>query len=94
LYFKHEIPYTTEVQIEEFKQRKDTKDYISATIYTEKQSQKGILIGQHGNALKEIGIRARKKIEQLLDRQVYLELRIKIKKDWRQDEHQLKRFGY
>ena len=94
LYFKHEIPYTTEVQIEEFKQRENKKDYIGATIYTEKQSQKGILIGQHGNALKEIGVRARKKIEQLLDRQVYLELRVKIKKDWRQDEQQLKRFGY
>lgn len=94
LYFKHEIPYTTEVQIEEFKHRKNTKDYISATIYTEKHSQKGILIGQHGNALKEIGVRARRKIEQFLDRQVYLELRIKIKKDWRQDEHQLRRFGY
>jgi GTP-binding protein Era len=94
LYFKHEIPYTAEVQIEEFKQRENKKKYILATIYTEKQSQKGILIGQHGNALKEIGMQARKKIEQLLGRPVYLELRVKIKKDWRQDEKQLKRFGY
>ncbi len=92
--FKQEIPYATEVQIEEFKERDHGKDLIRAVIYTERDTQKGIIIGKNGQALKTIGERSRKQIEKFLDRPVYLDLRVKVKKDWRQDELQVKRFGY
>ncbi len=93
-YYKEEIPYSTEVQIAEFAEREGRKDYISAVIYVERDSQKGILIGHHGHALKEIGTRARKAIESFLDRPVFLELHVKVSKDWRRDDSKLRRFGY
>jgi GTP-binding protein Era len=93
-HFKKEIPYSTEVQIEEFKEREEGKDYISAIIYTERNSQKAIIIGKKGSALKEIGRKSRLQIEKFLGRKVFLELHIKVKKDWRSDSLQIKRFGY
>ena len=93
-YFKKEIPYSTEVQIEEFKEREHGKDFISAVIYTERNTQKAIIIGKQGSALKNIGSRARDQIERFLGRKVYLELHVKVKKDWRRDNLQIKRFGY
>ena len=93
-FFKQEIPYSTEVQIEEFKERTRGKDLIRAVIYTERETQKGIIIGKHGSALKKIGQRARSQIEKFLGREVYLDLRVKVKKDWRRDDLQIKRFGY
>jgi GTP-binding protein Era len=93
-YFKQEIPYTCEVMVEQFKEREIGKNFISAVIYTERNSQKSILIGKNGSALKEIGIKAREEIEKLLSRQVFLDLRVKVIKDWRKDTRQLKRFGY
>jgi GTP-binding protein Era len=93
-YYKEEIPYSTEVQIDEFKERDGGKDFISAVIYTERDSQKGILIGRQGKALKEIGTRARKTIESFLGRPVFLELRVKVSRDWRKDDSKLKYFGY
>jgi GTP-binding protein Era len=92
--FHDEIPYSTEVQVEEFKERQAGKHYISANIYTERESQKGILIGKKGSALKEIGIKARKQIQQFLNRDIFLELRVKVRKDWRRNEVQIKKFGY
>jgi GTP-binding protein Era len=94
LHFQEEIPYSTEVQIEEFRERESGKDLIQAVIYVERDSQKGIIIGKKGAAIKEIGMKSRKAIEHFLDRQVYLELRVKVSKNWRRDEQQIKRFGY
>ncbi len=92
--YKEEIPYSCEVLIAEFIERPAGKDYISAEIVVEKESQKGILIGQGGEALKKIGSSARTAIEEFLDRQVYLELRVKVRAKWRSDEKMLKAFGY
>ncbi|NPV14637.1 GTPase Era [candidate division WOR-3 bacterium] len=82
-----EIPYSTTVVIEEFRERPNRKDYIRAVIYVEKESQKGILIGEGGRALKKVGEIARESIEQFLGRPVYLELWVKVTKSWRQDEN-------
>jgi GTP-binding protein Era len=92
--FKKEIPYSTCVMIEEFKEREKGKDYIRALIYVERKSQKGILIGKNGEALKKIGAEARKDIEDFLGRQVYLELWVKVKEKWRKDKKFLKELGY
>jgi GTP-binding protein Era len=93
-HFREEIPYSTEVQVEEFKERKKGKHLIRATIYTERDTQKAILIGKKGSALKTVGAQARKQIEKLLEKPIYLDLRVKVKKDWRKDDIQIKRFGY
>lgn len=92
--YKEEIPYSCEVLIEEFKERKDSKDYISAEIVVERQSQKGILIGKGGTALKKMGQVARKSIEEFLGKEVYLELRVKVRENWRSNENFLRSFGY
>jgi GTP-binding protein Era len=92
--FQKEIPYSTEVQIEEFRENSSGKDFISATIFVERESQKGIMIGKKGEALKQLGAKSRLVIEKFLDRKIFLELRVKVKKNWRKDERQLKRFGY
>ncbi|RMF70308.1 MAG: GTPase Era [Calditrichaeota bacterium] len=92
--YGEEIPYSTTVVIEEFKEQTGRKDVIRATIYVEKASQKGILIGKKGAALKKIGRQAREEIELILGRPVFLELWVKVKEKWRQDEHWLREFGY
>ncbi|HED07647.1 MAG TPA: GTPase Era [Ignavibacteria bacterium] len=92
--FQEEIPYSCEVIIAEFKEREKSKDFISAEIIVERQSQKGILIGKGGAALKKLGQIARKSIEEFLEREVYLELRVKVRQNWRSDENFLKSFGY
>lgn len=92
--FKKEIPYETCIVIEEFKERPIGKDYIRAIIYVEKDSQKGIIIGKNGMALKNIGETARKEIENFLSREVYLDLWIKVKEKWRKDRKFLKELGY
>lgn len=89
-----EIPYATTVEIDEFKEKPDGKDLIRAVIYVEKASQKGILIGKKGAALKEVGKIAREEIEHILGRKIFLELWVKVKEKWRQDEKVLKEFGY
>ena len=93
-FFKKEIPYATCVVIEEFKEREKGKDYIRALIYVERKSQKGILIGKNGEALKKIGVEARKEIEDFLGRQVFLELWVKVREKWRKDKKFLKGLGY
>jgi GTP-binding protein Era len=92
--YGEEIPYATTVAIAEFKERDAGKDFIQATIYVEKPSQKGMLIGKHGAALKEVGKLARREIELVLGRPVFLELWVKVREKWRQDETALREFGY
>ncbi|HKL12489.1 MAG TPA: GTPase Era [Halanaerobiales bacterium] len=91
---REEVPFGIAVVIEEMKERKDKTMYIRANIYVEKKSHKGIIIGKNGKMLKKIGTRARKDIEKLLQQKVYLDLWVKIEKDWRDDENLLKRMGY
>ncbi len=85
-HYGEEIPYSTTVEIEEFKERGKAKDYIKAIIYTERDSQKAILIGKEGRALKRVGSMARNNIEHFLGHAVYLELWVKVKEAWRSDE--------
>jgi GTP-binding protein Era len=93
-HYVEEIPYSTHVQIEEFKERPKRKDYIVAAIYVERASQKGIIIGKDGKALKRAGRLARIEIEKFLDRPVYLELFVKVLGDWRRNNTKLKELGY
>jgi GTP-binding protein Era len=92
--YRDEIPYSTEVEVVEFKEREGKKDFISVEISVERDSQKGILIGKGGAALKEVGELARTEIEDFLDRPVFLEMRVKVRQAWRKDERWLKRLGY
>ena len=92
--FRDEIPYSTTVEIIEFREREGEKDFISAEIYVERDSQKGILIGKQGRALKDIGEKARRDIEAFLGRPVYLETHVKVREKWREKEAWLKRLGY
>ena len=93
LNYKKEIPYSCEVEVEEFKE--DTNIVrIRAVIMVIRDSQKGILIGHQGKELKKVGTLARKDMEQFLGKKVFLELYVKVNKDWRNSEAQLKRFGY
>jgi GTP-binding protein Era len=92
--FSEEIPYSTAVEIREFKEREAGKTYINADIIVERDSQKGILIGKKGAALKAIGQSARKDIEEFVGRQVFLELFVKVGEKWRSKESWMKRLGY
>jgi len=93
LHYEQEIPYATEVVVESFKEEEDIIR-IRAIIYVARDSQKGILIGKGGHKLKGIGMAARKDLEIFFEKQIYLDLFVKVNKDWRNDEKQLKRFGY
>ena len=92
--YGEEIPYSTTVRVEDFKERDQGKDFIRATIYVERASQKGIIIGKQGAALKKVGQIAREEIEVFLGRAVYLELFVKVKEKWRQNEAVLRELGY
>ncbi|MCH8554228.1 MAG: GTPase Era [Schleiferiaceae bacterium] len=94
LRYQKEIPYAVEVVVEEFFEEDPKITRIRAIIYVERQSQKGIIIGHKGAAIKHVGIDARKDIEAFLDKHVHLELFVKVQKDWRSDTQKLKRFGY
>jgi GTP-binding protein Era len=95
LHFLHqEVPYAIAVVIEEFKERRPGLTYIAATIYVEKESQKGIVIGAKGEMLKKIGAAAREEIERMLDTKVFLELWVKVRPKWRRDEAALRYMGY
>jgi len=90
-----EIPYAVAVVVEEFQEREPPRPiYIRATLYVEKESQKPILIGAAGQMLKRIGSAARKELEPLLERKVYLELWVKVEKNWSRDRKSLKKMGY
>ena len=91
--YQQEIPYAVEVVVENFKESEKII-HISSIIYVERDTQKGILIGHQGTALKKVGTHARTDIEKFLGKKVFLELFVKVKKDWRNDSRMLKQFGY
>lgn len=91
---RDEIPHSVAVEVEEMKTRDDGRIYIRTTIYCERDSQKGIIIGKSGALLKKIGADARKDVERLLATKIYLELWVKVKKDWRNKSGMLSELGY
>ncbi len=93
MHFKKEVPYSVEVDTQEFKET-DKIINIRSVIMVERDTQKGILIGHKGQALKRVGSEARKDLEKFFNKKVYLELYVKVNKDWRKNDRELKRFGY
>lgn len=93
LYYQKEIPYAVEVVVEMFKEEKDLI-HIKALIIVERDSQKGIVIGHKGQALKKVGAMARRDIERFFEKKVFLEMFVKVEKDWRNRDNMLKNFGY
>ena len=93
MHYRDEIPYASTVDIEAFKEG-EQQVHISAVIYVERDSQKGILIGKKGSSIKRVGTEARHDIESFLGKKVFLELFVKVEKDWRKHENKLRRFGY
>ena len=91
--FGEEIPYSVAVVIDEYKERKDSKDYIRATLVCERESQKPILIGRAGEAIKRLGRRARKELERFLGKSVFIDLKVEVRKNWRKEERTIKRLG-
>ena len=89
-----EVPHSIAIRIDEYREREQTGAYIAATLFVERESQKGIVIGQGGDMLKKIGTTARQKIEAMNGRDVYLKIRVKVRKNWRNDESALKLFGF
>ena len=88
-----EIPHAIAVRIEEFKDRTETNSYINATLLLDRESHKGIVIGKGGEMIKKIGQDARREIEKLTGRKIFLELRVKVMKNWRNDENLLRQLG-
>ncbi len=93
-FYGEEIPYSTTVEIEEFKEREAGKDFIKAIIFVERDSQKGIIIGENGKAIKRVGVIAREEIEKQTGRKVYLELWVKVMEKWRKDKKKMYKLGY
>lgn len=91
---RDEVPHAIAVEVEAFEHKRAGKVYLRAVIYTERETQKAIIIGKGGQMLKNIGEQSRHDIEQLLDTQVYLDLWVKVKKNWRDNEGNLKQLGY
>ncbi len=91
---RHEVPHAVAVVVEEFKERENGVVYIAANIFVEKPSQKGIIIGNKGQMLRQIGEAARHEIERMVGGRVYLDLWVKVSKNWRRDERELRRLGY
>ena len=94
LHLQRELPHVIAVRIDEYNERKDHGAYIEATIFVERDSQKGIVIGEGGKMIKRIGSTARKEIEAMSGRKVFLKLRVKVKKNWRNDINALRLFGF
>ena len=92
-YYKKEIPYSVEIEVEEFFDEEDILK-IRAIIFVARESQKGIIIGHKGRALKKVGTLARRDMEAFFQKKIFLDLYVKVNKDWRDDDKQLKRFGY
>lgn len=93
LYYDKEIPYAVEVRVDSFKEQEDRID-ITAIIYVERDSQKGIIIGHQGAAIKKMGSEARKELEKFFDKKIFLQTFVKVDKDWRNSEKALNSFGY
>lgn len=92
--YEQEIPYSTTVDIVEFKEREQGKYFISADIVIERDSQKGILIGKEGKALKRLGSVSRRAVEEFIGHAVFLDLHVKVRENWREDKNWLNSFGY
>ena len=92
-YYDKEVPYSVEVVVERFKED-EKKIHINAIIYVERDSQKGIIIGHQGQALKKVSTEARKSLEKFFDKRIYLETYVKVDKDWRNSQKELGNFGY
>ena len=93
LYYQKEVPYSVDVAVESY-QEEPNIDRIRAIIFVSRESQKGIILGHQGKAIKRVGTEARKDIEKFVGKKVFLELHVKVNKDWRDNENILKRFGY
>lgn len=93
LYYDKEIPYSVEVRCDSFKED-DKRIHIMATIYVERDSQKGIIIGHQGVAIKKVNTEARKTLEKFFDKSIFLETFVKVDKDWRSNDRELSQFGY
>lgn len=93
LNYSKEIPYSVEVVVDSFKEE-EAIIRISVLLFVGRESQKAIILGHQGRAIKKVGIESRKDIEEFLEKHVFLELQVKVKKEWRDDEKELKRFGY
>ena len=93
LLYKKEIPYSVEVVIESFKEEEDLIR-IGAMLYVERETQKAIIIGSKGSAIKRLGMEARTAIEEFLGKHVYLDISVKVLKDWRNSDRALRQFGY
>jgi GTP-binding protein Era len=94
LHLKQEVPHSVAVAIEQYDERPNGSVHITATIYVERDSQKGIMIGSGGKMLKQIGADARHEIQRLVDNKVFLELWVKVRKNWREDEREVRNLGY
>ena len=92
-YYDKEIPYSVEVVVERFKEN-ESVIHINAVIYVERDSQKGIIIGHQGQALKKVSMEARKSLEQFFGKKIFLETFVKVDKDWRNNQRELRNFGY
>ena len=93
LYYDKEVPYSCEVSVEQFKET-EKNIHINAVIYVERESQKGIIIGNQGKALKKVMTEARRSLEQFFGKSIYLEAFVKVDKDWRNSDKELRSFGY
>lgn len=91
---EQEIPYSVAVEVTDYKERSDELTFISANIYVERDSQKGIIVGKKGAKIKQIGTRAREELSQAIGKRVYLDLHAKVLKDWRSNERFMRRVGY
>jgi GTP-binding protein Era len=90
----HEVPHAIAVVVEEYQEREQGATYIAANVFVEKESQKGIIIGNKGRMIRQIGSDARRAIERMIGGKVYLDLRVKVRKGWREDERELRRLGF
>jgi GTP-binding protein Era len=90
----HEVPHAIAVVVEEFKEREQDVTYIAANVFVEKESQKGIIIGRRGRMIRQIGSDARQAIERMIGGKVYLDLWVKVRKGWREDDRELRRLGF
>ena len=94
LHLRDEVPHAIAIRLDEYKERGDHGAYIAATLFVERDSQKGIVIGKDGKMLKRIGSTARREIELMSGRNSFLKLRVKVRKNWRNDENALRKFGF
>ena len=91
---RDEVPHSIAIRIDEFSERENGNAYIEATLFVERDSQKGIVIGTGGKMIKNLGIEARKSIEEMSGRRVFLQLKVKVRKNWRNDDKSLRLFGF